>query len=96
MRRIHRKDTNKEAIVKALRNIGVSVEIIERPLDLLICHRGVTALAECKHLRPTSEGGSHKYTKYQIEFIARWPGRIYEFTSPEQAVSAVLGADAMA
>ncbi len=90
MRRAARTDGNQKEIVKALRKIGVSVEIIKKPLDLLLCHRGVTSLAEIKNLE-----GFNRLTKDQVEFIARWPGKIFRFTSPDQAVSEVLGKELM-
>jgi hypothetical protein len=94
MRRAARVDNNQADIVEALRRIGVSVEIISKPLDLLICHRGETSLMECKC--PNPDGGDHGYTKDQVEFIARWPGKIHVAHSAEEAVRLVLGAEAMA
>lgn len=96
MRRAAKVDGNQEEIVKALRRINVAVEVIGKPVDLLICHRGETALMECKDPRPTSEGGSHGLTKDQVEFIARWPGKVHVAHSPEEAVALVLGKEVMA
>lgn len=96
MRRAARVDNNQAEIVAALRRCGISVEVVGKPLDLLICCRGVTSLGECKSKRPTSEGGSHGLTKEQVDFVSRWPGKIHTLTSPEQAVAEVLGAKAMA
>jgi hypothetical protein len=36
LRRIHRTDASQAAIVEGLRNAGYRVEIIERPVDLLV------------------------------------------------------------
>lgn len=94
MRRAARVDNNQAAIVDALRSVGVFVEIIGKPLDLLICHRGEFALMECKC--PNPDGGDHPLTKEQVEFIARCPGRIHVAHSAEEAVRLVLGAEAMA
>jgi hypothetical protein len=47
MRRIHRKDNSQDAIVEALRGAGAHVEIIGRPVDLLVHYRG-WHLIECK------------------------------------------------
>jgi hypothetical protein len=88
LRRAAKVDFAQPAIVDALRRIGVAVEIIGKPLDLLVCHRGETALMECK----TDDGG---FTKYQVEFIARWPGKIHVARSPEEAVALVLGKEVM-
>lgn len=88
MRRAARVDINQAEIVDALRKVGVSVEIIKLPLDLLICCRGETALVEVK----TEEGS---FTKVQAEFLARWPGKVYVVRSPQDAVAQVLGPDVM-
>lgn len=96
MRRAANIDKNQTAIVDALRRVGVSVEVIGKPLDLLVCCRGETSLVECKAPRPTSEGGSHGLTKDQVEFIARWPGKVHIVRSEDEAVRAVLGEKAMA
>ena len=85
MRRAAKRDANEPDIVKALRDIGVQVEILNKPLDLLICHRGETALMEVKN----PDGGS--LTKDQVEFIARWPGKIHVVETVRQALEAVLG-----
>lgn len=39
--------------------------------------------------------GKNTLTKDQIEFIARWPGKIHIVRSPEEAVAAVIGPEAM-
>lgn len=88
MRRAAKIDNTQTDIVKALRSVNVSVEIIGKPVDLLLCHRGETSLMECK-----SEGG--RFTKDQVEFIARWPGKIHVAKTPEEAVALVIGAEAM-
>lgn len=91
MRRAARVDDNQDEIVKALRQIGVSVEHIKKPVDLLICHLGKTALMEIKN-----PDGRDELTKEQVEFIARWPGEIHVVRSVEQALVAVLGKKVMA
>lgn len=91
MRRAARTDDNQEAIVKALRQIGVAVEIIKQPVDLLIHHRGVTSVMEVKN-----PDGRDELTKDQVEFIARWPGTVHVVRSVEEAMRAVLGKEVMA
>jgi hypothetical protein len=86
MRHAARTDENHEAVCKALRAIGVTVEYLKLPLDLLICHRGETALMEIK-----TEGG--RLTKDQVAFIARWPGKIHVVRNEREAIEAVLGKD---
>ena len=90
MRRAARVDNNQQGIVGALKRVGVSVEIIGKPLDLLICCRGETALLEVKN-----PDGGDRLTKDQIEFIARWPGKIHIAHSVDEALRMVLGDEAM-
>jgi len=89
LRRAAKVDYTQKSIVEALRRVGVSVEVIGLPLDLLISHRGSTALMECK-----TDGGG--FTKGQVEFMARWPGKVYVARSAEDAVAQVLGKEVMA
>lgn len=91
LRRAAKIDSNQTDIVAALRRIGVSVEVLGKPLDLLICHRGETALMEVKNL-----DGKNAFTKDQVEFMARWPGKIHVARTVEEAVRLVLGEEAMA
>ncbi len=90
MRRAAKQDFNQSAIIKALRLCGVSVEVIGKPVDLLICHRGETSLMEVKNV-----DGGNRLTQDQIDFIARWPGKVHIVRSEQEAVSAVLGAEVM-
>lgn len=91
MRRAANIDKNQPEIVSALRHIGVSVEIIGKPLDLLLWHRGEYSLMEIKN-----PDGFDRMTKDQVEFIARWPGRIHIVRSKEEAIRAVIGEKALA
>ena len=95
MRRAARTDANQAEIVKALRRIGAAVEVIGKPLDLLVAFRGRTFLMDCKVRRPPSEGGSHGKTKEQQEFIARWPGEYHFPHSAEEAIAQAVGKEAM-
>ena len=90
MRQAAQVDANQAAVVHALRACGVSVEYIKKPLDLLVCCRGVTSLVEIKN-----PDGFNRLTKDQVEFIARWPGTVHIVRSPAEAVAAVLGKEAM-
>ena len=90
MRRAAKVDDTQPEIVKALRKIGAAVEYIKKPLDLLVCFRGVTALMEVKN-----RDGKDELTKDQIEFIARWPGKIHIVYTPQEAVRALVGEEAM-
>lgn len=93
MRRAAKIDGNQTEIVKRLREVGVQVEVLEKPLDLLLAIRHKdgsweTALMECK----TEDG---RFTGAQVRFMERWPGRIEVVRSPEEAVRAVLGEEVM-
>ena len=95
MRRAARTDKNQAAIVEALKAVCVSVEIIGKPVDLLICCRGVTSLMECKNPDRTSEDPESRLTQAQVEFIARWPGKVHVVRTAEEAVRAAIGEEAM-
>jgi hypothetical protein len=84
VRRIHRSDHTQEPIIEALRRVGVQVECIGRPLDLLCGHRGVWFVLECKT-------GKGVFTKDQAEFLARAQGPVHIVRTPEEALRAVLG-----
>lgn len=92
MRRAARVDDNQASIVKALRKCGISVEIIGKPLDLLVYNprRERTSLMEVKNA-----DGKNEFTEEQIDFMARWPGPIDVVRTEHEALVAVLGADAM-
>ena len=88
MRNAARTDANHDLICQALRSIGVTVEYLKLPLDLLICHRGETMLMEIK-----TETG--RLTKDQVAFIARWPGKVHVVRNEREAIEAVLGKGAI-
>ena len=90
MRRAAKQDSNQSAIIDRLRQCAVSVEIIGKPVDLLICHRGETSLMEVKN-----PDGKDTLTKAQVEFIARWPGRVHIVRSVREAIDAVIGVEAL-
>lgn len=98
MRRAARVDSTQNEIIAALRRVGISAEYIKQPFDLVIYNprKHETAFLECKTPRPTSEGGEHGLTKSQVEFIERWPGKIYVAKSAEEAVRLVIGEEALA
>lgn len=87
MRRAAKVDENQAEIIEALRSVFVAVEVIGQPLDLLICHRSETSMMEIKN-----PDGRDALTKAQVDFIARWPGKIHVVRSRDEALEAVLGA----
>lgn len=103
MRRAAKVDDNQPGIIKALNRVGVSTEILGKPLDLIVNARfccphcskeiegGRTALMEVKN-----PDGKNEYTKAQVEFIARWPGKIHIARSVDEAIAAVLGKEVLA
>ena len=85
LRRAAKVDANQAEVVEALRKVGVQVEIIGFPVDLLCCdQRGRLSLIEIK----TEDG---RLTKQQVEFIQRWPGEVHIVRGPQEAVRAALG-----
>lgn len=90
MRRAAKVDANQGPIVDALRKAGVSVEVIGKPVDLLIHSRLGTALMEVKN--PDTDW---RLTKDQVEFIARWPGPIHIVKNVNEALTAAIGEEFM-
>jgi hypothetical protein len=90
--RAKRVDGTQPAIVEALRRIGAWVlhlhEVGKGCPDLLVWNRGRFLMLECK---VEGEGPN----KLQAEFMAACPGEIHVVRSPEEAVAAVIGAEAM-
>ena len=87
MRRAARVDVNQAAIVDALRKVGAHVEVIGKPVDLLVCFRGQTSLMECKDGAKTP--GNRPLTPAQNDFLATWPGKLDVVLSPESALKAL-------
>jgi hypothetical protein len=80
---IHRSDPNQAEIVKALRAVGATVDIIGEPLDLLVGYRGKNYLLEVKKdekaaLQPSQE-----------EFFATWRGQRAKVTTIHEALAAI-------
>jgi hypothetical protein len=65
MRHAARTDANQAEIVKALKSVGISVEYIKLPFDLVVFNprKRETAFVECK----TEDG---RLTKTQVDFIS--------------------------
>lgn len=91
MRNAARTDANQAEIVRALKRVGVSVEYIKLPFDLVVFNHRTkeTSFVECK----TADG---RLTKAQEEFMDRWPGKIFVVRSADEAVRQVLGEEAFA
>jgi hypothetical protein len=79
----HRADGNQAALVDELRKRGVRIEIIGRPVDLLVGWRGQTYLADVKATEKSP------FTKGQVEFFANWPkygGPLYRWVTLQDAL----------
>ncbi len=86
-----KRDESEKAIVKALRQIGVSVYRLDTPVDLLLGFRGNTYLAECK---TGSKGYGKALNKNQQDFDDNWRGGdLVVFRTPQDAVDWVNGKD---
>lgn len=103
MRRAAKIDDNQPAIVKALKDVGVASESIGKPLDLLVWSRaccphcnGVLPDGKTELMEVKNPDGKDQFTKDQVEFIARWPGKILIARTNEEAVRLVLGEKVMA
>ena len=88
MRRANRVDANQGDIVKALRDSGAYVRVINQGdglPDLLVGYRGITLLLEVKDGRkPPSQ---RTLTPLEAEFFKEWPGGILAVVkSPEDAL----------
>ncbi len=77
-----RRDANEAEIIQALRAIGCSVEVLDRPCDLVVGLRSRTYLLEVK-------GEKGKLTKGQKEFFKTWRGHARVVTTPEEAIRAI-------
>jgi hypothetical protein len=92
VRRAAKVDLSQGPIVEALRKAGVWVftlsEVGRGFPDLICWNRGRYVLVECKT-------PGEKINKLQAEFISQCPGEIAVVQTPEEALIAVLGAEAM-
>ena len=87
MRRAANVDTVQPEIVKSLRQIGASVQVLSAVgngcPDLLVGWRGRNMLLECKTDRD-------KLNTIQRDWHARWAGQVAIVRTPEEAQLAVI------
>ena len=81
-------DGNQSDIVDALRAIGCDVEVIGRPVDLLVGYRKRNFLLEIK--RPGVK--PRKDQQDQQDWIRDWKGQVRVCSSPEEAIKLVTRA----
>ena len=88
MRHALRVDSNQTQVVSALKAAGATVEVIAKPVDLLV--GGITKTGEKRMLLMEVKDGKDKtLTSYQKGFFARWDGyAIARVDGPEAAVRA--------
>lgn len=86
-----RSDSNRAAIVAALRQAGAYVYDLRMPVDLLVGHQGETILIEIKRPAGPNGGTSGRgHTVAQADFMAHWMGgRFVTVTTPEEALRAI-------
>ena len=88
MRRAARRDSNEGDIIKAMREAGAYVKVIndEGLFDLLVSYRGKTLLIEIKDgSRPPS---ARRLTDAEQKFHDEWPGSdLYIVNSVEEALA---------
>ena len=85
-----RTDSNQKEIVDALRKIGCQVEVIGKPVDLLVSLRGYNFLIECK-LRGSK---NRRDQQAQRDWVRAWndTGQCRVVTSAEEAIQLVTAA----
>lgn len=81
------RDTNESDIVDALRGIGCDVQVIGKPVDLLVGYRCKNFLIEVK-----AEGTYYKGTQEQRDFIREWRGQVRVVYTAEEAIKLVTEA----
>ncbi|MEQ1067238.1 hypothetical protein ABLB96_15100 [Acinetobacter sp. XH1741] len=91
MRRAAKVDANQTEIVKALRQVGASVQSLASTgkgcPDLLVGFRGTNYLMEIKDGQKVKS--ARKLTPDQIEWHESWRGKIYVIESTDQALEVI-------
>jgi hypothetical protein len=83
-----RVDANQRQIISALEAAGAQVDVIGKPVDLLVGKHGRWMLMECKD--GSKVKSAQELTPAQKKFFARWEG--YPFSTvdgPEAALRAL-------
>ena len=87
-RRRFRADANQDEIVSLLRQIpGVRVDVIGRPVDLLVGYRGHNFLIEVKN-----KNGRDTLTDAQRKFIPDWTGQVRVVHTFDEILELIQGA----
>lgn len=80
-------DVNQKVIIDALKAIGCDVQVISRPVDLLVGYRNHNFLIECK-----APDTYYKGTEVQRDFIRDWRGQVRVVQSADEAIRLVTKA----
>jgi Holliday junction resolvase len=93
VRRAAKVDANQTEIVKALRQVGASVQSLASTgkgcPDLLVGFRGVNWLLEIKDGRKVRS--ARKLTEDQVVWHQTWRGKVYIVESVDQALNLLNG-----
>lgn len=84
MRRAAKVDAGSQAIRDGLREHGVGVEVIGRPVDWVCGYKGRTYLLEVK----AENARKRKDQPKQDAFIATWPGHVARVRTVAEALTA--------
>lgn len=88
MRYALRVDANQAAVISALEAAGATVQVVGKPLDLLVGIRGAFLLLEVKD--GAKQKSRQKPTKAQVKFFERFPGYPWAIVDgPEAALRAI-------
>ncbi|QBM33857.1 hypothetical protein [Acinetobacter baumannii] len=91
MRRAAKIDANQNEIVKALRQVGASVQSLASTgkgcPDLLVGFRGVNWLLEIKDGQKVKS--ARKLTPDQIEWHESWRGKVFVVESTDEALQVI-------
>lgn len=90
-RAIHRKDNNQDEVIAALKGAGATVEIIGKPLDLLVGYRRQWLMMEIKSTKYELSRTPTATRKRQMAFAERHPngGPIATVTDVDGALRAI-------
>jgi hypothetical protein len=78
------RDVNEPEIVNGLRELGITVERLSTPCDLVCGWLGKNCLIEVK------DGRKKPLTPKQRDFVSEWKGQITVATTLQEAVWAVI------
>jgi len=67
-----RNDDNQPEIIKTLTQLGITVENIKVPADLMVAKRAVTVIVEVKN--PKQKASDRRLTDNELLFYNRWTG----------------------